>query len=409
MASIRKLPNSRFWIACFTDANGKQRQRSTKETDRTKANNRANDFESAYRKIQTEAQARRVLADISEEILGKQLSSPTISGYFSQWIVRKGYETDPATSSRYGQIANRFTSFLGDRSKRDLGTISTNDIESFRDHIASTISPGSANTHVKILRIAFQEAWEKNIASDNPAKKVKKLKVEASEEQRRAFTLDEMDKLLRNADSEWKGMILFGFYTGQRLGDIATLTWTRIDLKNGEVSFATRKTDRRFSIPLAPPLLNYLKNLEIPQDRKLPVFPNAAAKVKGQGRTSTLSNQFYSLMYAAKLVKFRDNKAEEGEGRGNRSRKRQTNELSFHCLRHTATSALKNAGVNDAVAMDIIGHDTQAISQGYTHIANDTRRNAVALMPDITAKPATSSTSPKKRVFKLKLKLKRKA
>ncbi|MGA8659217.1 MAG: hypothetical protein WB586_24060 [Chthoniobacterales bacterium] len=27
------------------------------------------------------------------------------------------------------------------------------------------------------------------------------------------------------ADPEWQSMILFGLYTGQRLGDVARLTW----------------------------------------------------------------------------------------------------------------------------------------------------------------------------------------
>jgi hypothetical protein len=50
-------------------------------------------------------------------------------------------------------------------------------------------------------------------------------------------------------------------------------------------------------------------------------------------------------------------KDETGNGR---SRRRVINEVSFHSLRHTATSLLKNAGVSEAVAMDIIGHESKA-------------------------------------------------
>ena len=74
MASIRKLPNSKFWITCYTDATGKQRQRRTKETDRKAAFSRANEYETAYRK-KTEHQARRVISDIYEEIHGSPLGS----------------------------------------------------------------------------------------------------------------------------------------------------------------------------------------------------------------------------------------------------------------------------------------------------------------------------------------------
>jgi len=42
-------------------------------------------------------------------------------------------------------------------------------------------------------------------------------------------------------------------------------------------------------------------------------------------------------------------------------------------LRHTATSLLKNAGVPAAVAMDIIGHESEAINRHYTHIETSTK------------------------------------
>jgi len=70
------------------------------------------------------------------------------------------------------------------------------------------------------------------------------------------------------------------------------------------------------------------------------------------------------------------------DGKG-RAALRTLNEISFHALRHTATSLLKNAGASDVVAMDIIGHETKAVSQEYTHIDMDTKRRAINAMPDV--------------------------
>ena len=47
------------------------------------------------------------------------------------------------------------------------------------------------------------------------------------------------------------------------------------------------------------------------------------------------------------------------------------------------TSLLKNAGVSEAVAMDIIGHDSKAISQHYTHIEQNAKRAALSKLPDL--------------------------
>ena len=59
--------------------------------------------------------------------------------------------------------------------------------------------------------------------------------------------------------------------------------------------------------------------------------------------------------------------------------------ISFHSLRHTATSLLKNAGGSEAIAMDIIGHDSKAISRQYTHIDDAAKRSAFGKMPDVTS------------------------
>jgi len=65
--------------------------------------------------------------------------------------------------------------------------------------------------------------------------------------------------------------------------------------------------------------------------------------------------------------------------------------LSFHSLRHTTTSILKNAGVNSAVVMDVIGHQSTAISTHYTTIDSDTKRRAMERMPDILNLPHEGS------------------
>jgi len=54
---------------------------------------------------------------------------------------------------------------------------------------------------------------------------------------------------------------LFGLYTGQRLRDIAKLTWHNIDTEGQELRFVTLKTGRRMSVPLASPLIEYLRTM----------------------------------------------------------------------------------------------------------------------------------------------------
>ena len=50
--------------------------------------------------------------------------------------------------------------------------------------------------------------------------------------------------VLEVADDQWKSLIKFGLYTGQRLADIAALTWTQVDLSRNEIRLTTRKTGK---------------------------------------------------------------------------------------------------------------------------------------------------------------------
>jgi integrase len=56
----------------------------------------------------------------------------------------------------------------------------------------------------------------------------------------------------------------------------------------------------------------------------------------------------------------------------------------FHSLRYNTTSALKNAGVDDSVAMDLVGHETAAVSRNYTRIGDAAKRAGIAKLPDMT-------------------------
>lgn len=110
MAYLRRLPKSPFWIAGFTLPDGRRTQRSTKMTDRKKALKLALQWEEAANNRITEAQARRVLSDIHEQIHGTQLSTPTVSEYAAQWLGRKEGETKQITLSSSGCRSSRFRS-----------------------------------------------------------------------------------------------------------------------------------------------------------------------------------------------------------------------------------------------------------------------------------------------------------
>lgn len=345
-------------------------------------------FEEVYRRKMTELQVRRVLNDISENLNGRRFATAGVSDFFARWLARKQGETTESTLVRYQEVVRRFESFLGpQRCAQDVSRLDVADFAKFRDEAAKTVTAGTANLCIRILSAAMKAAWREGLIGDNPAAKVERLKPKRQElRRRRPFTEAELLALLRVANAEWKGIILTGIYTGQRLGDIVRLCWRDVDLHRREIRFHTQKTDRDVMLPLAKPLHAHFLSLPSADDPKAPVFPEAFAVVAKEGRVNNLSNVFYGLLVTAGLADERSAaKQREGDGRAVR---RQQNELVFHSLRHTATSLFKNAGVSDSVVMDIIGHDSEAVSRNYTHIDDDAKRRAFAKLPDIMATPA---------------------
>jgi integrase len=176
-------------------------------------------------------------------------------------------------------------------------------------------------------------------------------------------------------------MILFGLYTGQRLGDIALLTWQNVDTATGEIRLQTTKTGRQQIIPIAAPLARHLATLPAGDDPAQPLHPRAFEIVSREKRVGTLSRHFYEIMVSAGLVPKRTHQA-KGKGRAVR---RHMTDISFHALRHTATSLMKNAGISSAVVQEFIGHESPAVSRVYTHIETEAMRRAADALPDIMA------------------------
>lgn len=380
MASIHRKKDSKFWHAAFYLPDGRRTLRSTGASDKRKALKIALEFEKAAKMgaegRMTEKRARETLAVIFAVANQDALPVSTADEFFAQWLRVKGIENKESTVAEYRKTAERLKESLGPKVNRPMDAVGIRDALAFRDGIAAILSPATANKYLKIARVMWNDAARDSLVSDNPFAKVKIL--DAEKGRRRGFTLEQVKAIYDRASDSWRGMILLGFYSGQRIGDLARLTWQNIDLTKEEIRLTTSKTGRMMVIPMASPLVDYFTTLPTTDNPNDPVFADLASL-----RTETLSGQFAALVADAGFGIYDKNKKikDNGEGRGAR---RATGNLTFHSLRHTSTSALKNAGVSDVVAREIIGHDSEAISRHYTKIETKTLRIAVNQLPDIT-------------------------
>jgi integrase len=307
----------------------------------------------------------------------ESLPSASVKVWCETWLQAKSIEAEESTHARYARIIQRFIECLGAKAGRDLSTLQTVDITRFRDREAKALSRATSNLSLKVLRVCFGEAVRQGLLAVNPAARVKLLK-SSKESKRRPFTLAEIKRILKACgdDAEWRGLILFGLYLGQRLGDLAKLTWRAVNLDTGEIAFTARKTGRRIVLPLVQPLIDYLSALPAGDNPNAYIFPNSAT----HKRTASLSNQFRDILVDAGLVEPRGHEATKK----GRSQAREPSEISFHSLRHSAVTMLKASGLSDFIAREIVGHESSAVSRQYTHLSTDDLRTAMQRLPDVT-------------------------
>lgn len=402
MASIWKHPNSPYFMACFSACIGagvRQFKLTTGSSDRKVARRIADELEEAAANRRSPEQIRSFLETISDrsvrrsahlafdralrKVSGKGLDAATTRAFTQRWLANTQNEVAPATYARYRQATTALLASLGGKADQDMSVVKREDLAAYRDAEAKRVAPATANLALKIVRQLFNAAEEDGVVLKNEARFVKVLKGQRGRpSERRPFTLDELKRVLALCDPEWRSLVLFGFYTGQRLGDLADLTWQNVDLTAGELRLTTTKTNRPVVLPLAAPLRQHIEALPAGDDPKQPLHPRAFAIMQQQGRVGMLSRQFGEILAAAGLVKARSHRTTEKDRKG-RSARRTPSEVSFHCLRHTAVSLLKNAGVSNAVAQDLIGHESAAVSRLYTHIEDATKRAAVDKLPAI--------------------------
>ena len=393
MPSIHRQPGRPYWFCAFSIWNpetltSRRVFRSTKTRDKKQAL----EICRAWHKAALKARNGKLSVDAAREVIAQGVSdvftaanieslpSASIKSWCETWTEAKAIETEESTHARYKRVIERFTGFLGEaKSKRDLSTLQASDVARFRDREAKELSRSTANLGVKVLRICLGEAVRQGLLAVNPAVRVKLLKSTA-ESKRRAFTLNEIKRILKACgdDTEWRGLVLFGLYLGQRLGDLAKLTWRAVDLDTGEIAFTARKTGRRIVLPLVQPLADYLASLPASDNPNAFIFPRAASAK----RTASLSNQFREILVDAGLVEPRP-RGHKSTGKG-RDQAREASEISFHSLRHSAVTMLKAAGVSDFIAREIVGHESAAVSRQYTHLTTDDKRAAMQRLPDVT-------------------------
>jgi integrase len=374
MASLWKHPKSPFWFARFCDERGVWVNRSTKHTDRNKAQEVARTLEHAAKAARqgnlTQDRARTLVSEILERTTDntESIRSETVEAFFQRHVESLAETVSAGTLARYRSVMDRFQCHLGPRAKRVLNGILPSDVQAYATARSRNVGATTVAADLKDLRAIFNAAVGLGLMDKSPVRGIRTAKGEAMT--RDVFSPSQVAGLFRVAKGDWKTAILCGYFLGARLGDVVQLRWKDVNFSEGNtgtITFRQAKTGRAIKIPLAIDLKAHMESIAGDQPD---TFLMPALADRRPGGRNGLSGTFMRLVEEAGID------PQYVEAKGKRFAK-----LSFHSLRHSFNSALADAGVGQDVRMKLTGHRTAAMNTAYTHTDLARLSEAIAKMP----------------------------
>lgn len=211
-----------------------------------------------------------------------------------------------------------------------------------------------ANYVLSVLSLLFNWGMPRGYTTGNPVDKAETVaKPRNAPVVNRPWTADEFATVMEAMPPELRIAAALGAYAGIRQGDVLTLPWSAYD---GDVIAArASKTNE----PIWVPAHSELRKLLSAAPRKSPII---VVGVRGHPFTSNgFRTRFFRVIRSLELS------GKIGKG------------LTFHGLRHTAATALADAGCDTRDIMSITGHKTEAMVARYTQSADQKRRARSAI------------------------------
>ena len=327
-------------------------------------------------------------------------------------------DSGPNTLSKYHSVLSYFTDWM-QREYPKKTRVADVDREAALAFMQSVFNSGVSNTtynkYLQSLRLIFKHLKEPAALDSNPFDDIPKKPTIMSS--RKEFTMEqvkaifhgfktgffyeaEVEKLTKGRareritkrleykpmfKEEMRVLLLLCCWTGCRGQDGCLMTWDCIDLDNGLITYVPQKTARKtgyrkVTLPikdeLYEALLEAAKWRSENKKREDYILPKIADRYK-RNPSGIQKDVMKIIRYATGMATTANKNRSHGQ------RKLAANVYSLHSFRHTFVSFCANAGVPLAVVAEIVGHGNPAMTEHYSHISTESKREAIRALPSI--------------------------
>ena len=235
--------------------------------------------------------------------------------------------------------------------QKPLASITTDDIEAYRDHRkAQELSPVTVNHDLRLLRKMFNWGIRKGYLEATPFKRgtVTVIQLERETARSRRFQVeDDENKLLEASSEHLHGVLVALLDTACRPGEILSLQWRDVNMERRELTVQAAKSKTRTGriIPISSRPMSVLEMRRLdpagqPHGSKAYVFGDAIGR-----RTKSARSAW--------------NRAREAASLG---------DLQLRDLRHEAGSRFAEAGMPINYVSGMLGHSNLTTTSRYLNI-----------------------------------------
>lgn len=294
---------------------------------------------------------------------------PRLGEFAESWMRSKAVALKPSTARAYADVLDlHVLPALGDFY---VDKLTQEDMRRWQADVAMQLSPGTANKALRVVRTLLGDAAVAFGLPRSPADRVRALPVRRfTEDEPNCLTADELRAVLwalREVAPQHYPLALTLALTGLRFGEASALKWSDIDEAAGVIrvvrahwcgKVSTTKTGVARTVPLPAELAAVLRDhragLVARQARGLAdgwVFPSA---VGGLHEPSVLRKPLAAALRRA--------------GIGMR--------FTVHGFRRTFNNLARQVA-GEIVTRAITGHVTPAMTEHYSHVGVEEKRDAV--------------------------------
>jgi integrase len=343
---IFKRPKSKYYWIRYAGLDGKSIRETTRSTKWREA-------EALLHKRKTDIKAGKQpeLKKIANHIFNE------LSEKYLQWIEGR-HRSASSKAYRIKDLVARF----GSIPLRRFNTLITEQYQT--ELINRGLKPASVNKNISILKAMFRKAvdWDMMVEEET-LKQIRRVKLLSENNRRlRYLSKEEYQTLINACDKHLRPIVITALNTGMRKGEILSLKWDNVDLKNGFILLDITKNGNRREIPINATLRHTLQDIT----RRLDV-PYVFYDKKTANPYQEVKRSFKTALRKSKIHDFK-----------------------FHDLRHTFASHLVMAGVDITTVKELLGHKTLTMTLRYAHLAPSHKVKAVDILDKTINKKFTA-------------------